>query len=165
MGASPGNPPGTSTKHDTPRRTTMPHHYTQRKHHHELQPHATICHHHDMTQHSAAHRDAPRNTTATHRNVPQGGTLQKPALHNIVTRQTTPKPNGSYTPPHNTAQYCTAQPTPRNNTKRGMAQPTPGTTRHHLTPQNEGTQHMLRHDSTPQQRDATQPDTIQRGTT
>ena len=163
---NPGNPPGTSTKHNTPRRTTTPHHYTQRKHHHQLQPDATTYHHHDMNQHSAAHRDAPRNTTATQRNVPQGGTRRKPALHNNVTQHAIPQPNGSYTTPHNTAQYCTARPTAKkNNTKRGMAQPTPGTTRHHLTPHSKTTQHTLRHDATPQPGDNTRPNAIQRGTT
>ena len=156
---------GTNTKSDTPQRATTPHHYTQRKYHHQLQPDATIYHHDDMTQHSATHCDAPRNTTATHSNVPQGSTRQKPALYNNGTQQATPQPNGSYTTPHNTAQYCTAQPTTKNNIKRGVAQPTPGTTRHHLTPHNETAQHTLRHDATPQPRDATQPNGVQRGTT
>ena len=164
-GRNPGNPPGTNTKHDTPQRTTTAHHYTQRKHHHQRQPDATIYHHHDMTQHSATHCDAPHNTTATHSNVPQGGTRQKPALHNNGTQHATPQPNGSYTTPHNTARCCTTQPTTKNNIKRGMAQPAPGTTRHHLTPHNETTQHTLRHDATPQPRDVTQPNASQRGTT
>ena len=126
---------------------------------------ATIYHHHDMTKDSATHCNAPHNSTATRSNVPQGGARQKPALHNNGTQHATPQPNGSYTTPHNTAQCCTAQPTTKNSIKHGMAQPTPGTTRHHLTPHNETTQHTLRPEATPQPRDATQPNANQRGTT
>ena len=153
------SPLGTSTKHDTPRRTTTPHHYTQRKHHHKLQPDATIYQHHDMKQHSAAHRDAPRNGTAAQRNVPQGGTRQKPSLHNNVTQHATPQPNGSYTTPHNTAQYCTAQPTAK---KKHKTRHCAVNARHHNTPPKTGKQHNTAHATTRRNSTTTRRHTTQR---
>ena len=110
-----------------------------------------------MTQHSAEHRKAPHNTTATQRHIPQGGTQQKPALHNNITQHATPQPNGSYKTPHktqrNTAQHSQPPKTTQNTAWHSQRPAQQDTTQHHTT-----TRHNTRCDTTQRQNHATPHD-------